>query len=131
MFCARDPALTGGTCRANATSSCAAATRSQAVSSGEVRAGGCRGPDAVVEQQAEAMRWLSRRCHNLQLEVLRMTVARERCSTVLANRIPKIKPHEQGSRMDKRVCTAILWGMLGDGLYEDLSSSQRCPEIAE
>lgn len=77
------------------------------------------------------MRWLSRRCHNLQLEVLRMTVARERCSTVLANRIPKIKPHEQGSRMDKRVCTAILWGMLGDGLYEDLSSSQRCPEIAE
>ena len=38
----------------------------------------CRGPDAVVEQQAEAMRWLSRRCHNLQLEVLRLTVARER-----------------------------------------------------
>jgi len=38
----------------------------------------CRGPDAVVERQAEAMRWLSRRCHNLQLEVLRLTVARER-----------------------------------------------------
>ena len=38
----------------------------------------CRGPDAVVEHQAEAMRWLSRRCHDLQLEVLRLTVARER-----------------------------------------------------
>ena len=38
----------------------------------------CRGPEAVVEQQAETMRWLSRRCHDLQLEVLRLTVARER-----------------------------------------------------
>ncbi|CAK0761003.1 hypothetical protein CVIRNUC_002819 [Coccomyxa viridis] len=37
-----------------------------------------RGPDTVVEQQAEAMRWLSRRCHDLQLEVLRLTVVRER-----------------------------------------------------
>ena len=32
----------------------------------------------MVEQQAEAMRWLSRRCHDLQLEVLRLTVVRER-----------------------------------------------------
>ena len=33
-----------------------------------------------MEQQAEAMRWLSRRCHDLQLEVLRLTVVRERQS---------------------------------------------------
>ena len=67
------------------------------------------------------MRWLSRRCHNLQLEVLRMTVAQERCSTMLAHCIPKIKPHEQGSRIDKWVWTAKSWAMHGDGLYEDLS----------
>lgn len=37
-----------------------------------------RGAGAVVEQQAEAMRWLSKRCHNLQREVLRLSIARDR-----------------------------------------------------
>ncbi|EIE24608.1 hypothetical protein COCSUDRAFT_62040 [Coccomyxa subellipsoidea C-169] len=37
-----------------------------------------RGTGAVVEHQAEAMRWLSKRCQNLQREVLRLSIARDR-----------------------------------------------------
>lgn len=33
----------------------------------------------MVEHQAEVVRWLTRRCHNLQREVLRLSLARETC----------------------------------------------------
>lgn len=36
----------------------------------------------MVEQQAEAMRWLSKRCHTLQREVLRLSIARDRWPTL-------------------------------------------------
>ena len=34
----------------------------------------------MVEHQAEVVRWLTRRCHNLQREVLRLSLARETCA---------------------------------------------------
>ncbi len=55
-----------------------------------------RQAEQVSEQQAEMLSWLTKRCHNLQREILRLTTAQDWCGALAASYSRPLIKHTLG-----------------------------------